>query len=84
MLVQLVRRTLTYGHTFATVIYQSFLLFDLVFTFSHVFFLLTGFACQVTGEGSSQVLGLEKLCREGAGGQKVRLSCKIISRDRDV
>ena len=71
-------RTLIFDEPFAILSFDLFfLLFDLVFTFSHdpihVFFPCYWLARQVTGEGSSQVLGLEKLCREGAGGHKVRI-----------
>ena len=31
---------------------------------------------QVTGEGSREVVGLERLCREGRAGQKVRFDFK--------
>ena len=36
-----------------------------------------GVVVQVTGEGNREVVGLEKLCREGKAGEKVRfiLNC---------
>ena len=33
---------------------------------------------QVTGEGNREVVGLERLCREGQAGEKVRLDSKSI------
>ena len=35
---------------------------------------------QVIGEGNREVVGLERLCREGRAGEKVRLDSKFISR----
>ena len=34
---------------------------------------------QVTGEGNRDVVGLERLCREGRAGEKVILDSKLIS-----
>ena len=33
---------------------------------------------QVTGEGNREVVGLEKLCREGKAGEKVRIVFDLI------